>query len=326
MSGRPQPLRFIAPCLAQPAAVPPTGADWLHEIKYDGYRVQAHIDDGAVRLLTRRGLDWSGRFGRVEREFTRLGVRRAIIDGEAIVQDRRGVADFAALNVELDRGPSSRIAIMAFDLMHCDGRDWRRQPLASRKEKLRSILGRRPAGALLHFSDHMSGDGATLFERTCEMGLEGLVSKRADSPYRSGRLGDWIKSKCVRADPFVIVGYVVSAAASDMVGSLVLGYWDADTLVYAGRVGTGFSARVATALKSLLVPAPPPPFAAHLTGAQRKGVVWVAPSHVAQVEYRSWTADGILRHASFKDLRRDKPAREIERPASLRSADELSRG
>ncbi len=310
---------FVPPCLAKAVAVPPSGEGWLHEIKYDGYRVQAQIRDGHVRLLTRNGHDWTEQFGKVADDFRALGLRSAIIDGEAIVQDTTGVADFAALTSELKSRRSARIVVMAFDLLHLDGGDLRNRPLFERKEELHDLLARGSSPNLLHYSEHMEGDGAEILASACRMGVEGIVSKCRDKPYRSGRGGDWLKAKCLMADPFVIIGYVNSQAASEAVGSLVLGYYDGAQLVYAGRVGTGFTERVAADLWQRLQPLimVTPRLAGNLAREQRSGVVWVWPKLVARIEYRAWTDDGILRHAVFRGLRTDKTAREIGHPLSV---------
>ena len=310
---------FVQPCLAKPVAVPPSGENWMHEIKYDGYRVQAHIQGGRVRVLTRNGHDWTEKFGKVADDFHALAVRSAIIDGEAIVQDATGIADFSALTAELKSGQSARILIMAFDLLYLDGGDRRNRPLFERKDELRALLSQGTSPLLLRYSEHMQGDGAEILAGAYKIGVEGIVSKSRDKPYRSGRGGDWLKAKCLMADPFVIIGYVNSKAASDAVGSLVLGYYDGPCLIYAGRVGTGFTERVAAELWHQLQPLimATPRLAGTLAREQQSGVVWVWPNLVARIEYRAWTGDKILRHATFRGLRTDKTAREIGHPLSM---------
>ena len=312
-------LAFIEPCLAQLTDEPPSSDNWVHEIKYDGYRIQAHVEHGRVKLLTRNAHDWTDKFGALGQEFAEIGVRSAIIDGEAIVQDTTGVPDFDALAREISKGCSAKIVFMAFDLMYLDGSDLRRIPLMERKAVLKRLLGTRADGALLRFSDHMKGDGREILSQACKLRLEGIVSKRTDRPYRSGRSGDWLKAKCLMVDPFVVIGYVGSTAANEAIGSLVLGYYEGKSLVYAGRVGTGFSLRDAAFLLQALKPlhSKPPALARALTRDQRDGVEWVEPRLVARVQYTAWTNEKILRHATFKGLRDDKPAPEIWRPASL---------
>ena len=312
-------LAFIKPCLAEAAGDPPSGDNWVHEIKFDGYRVQAHVNNSKVTLFTRNALDCTGKFGLVVGELQKLGAGSAIIDGEAVVQNEAGVADFDALRREFERGRNARIVLMAFDLLHLDGEDVRRRPLLERKALLRDLLGRPSKSSLVRFSDHMAGDGADVFANACKMGLEGIVSKRIDRPYRSGRSADWLKAKCVVANPFVVIGFVRLKGTSEAIGSLVLGYYAGRTLYYAGRVGTGFSQSDAGAIWEALqtLQTDAPPLHKRLTTEQRAGVVWVKPVLVAQVAYRNWSPEGIVRHASFKAFRQDKRPSEIRKPPSL---------
>jgi bifunctional non-homologous end joining protein LigD len=316
------PAAFVAPSLATLAASPPQGTDWVHEIKYDGYRVQMHVRDGSAVLLTRNGLDWTTKFGKVGAEVRYLDLRAAIIDGEAIVQNDLGVSDFDALQREFKKGAAARIAIVAFDLLMLDGEDWRPRPLLERKSKLKQVLGKRPPGSLLYFGDHMTGAGREMYDRACKLGLEGIVSKRTDRPYRSGRSGDWRKIKCVLTDDLVVIGYVGLKGASEAIGSLVLGYVENRSLHYAGRVGTGFTAAQAHAIWQTLqtIRCPAPPLARALAAVARAGVVWVEPTLVAEVQHRGWTPDNVLRQSAFKTFREDKTASQIGRPESLGSS------
>jgi bifunctional non-homologous end joining protein LigD len=181
---------------------------------------------------------------------------------------------------------------------------------------LQRLLAKTTKAGQIRYSEHVEGDGGRVLAEACRLGLEGIISKHADRPYRSGRNGDWLKSKCVQTDEFVIVGYLPSNVSANAVGALVVGYYERRQLMYAGRVGTGFSNKVATELYSRLRPlrVGDPPIASTLTRLQRKDVVWVRPALVAQIEYRAWTADQLLRHAAFKGIREDKPAREVRRP------------
>lgn len=306
---------FVTPCLAKLQDTPPDGDLWRHEIKFDGYRLQVLIDGGDVRLLTRSGLDWSRRFGRLGDAFRALGVVSATLDGEAVVEDRRGVSDFGLLQKALKTEGSGVIAFVAFDLLYFNGCDMRALPLSERKARLKSVLGSDVRGAL-RFGDFVSGHGADVLRKACKLGLEGIVSKRIDLPYRSGRNGDWIKSKCGFDDEFVIAGFTQSEAETDAIGALVLGYYKGKTLIYAGRVGTGFDHETARSLWAGLgkIERRTSPFVETLSGVARRGVRWVAPRLVAQIRYRGWSADGRLRHAAFKALRTDKPAASVRRP------------
>lgn len=308
---------FVSPCLARLHDAPPSGPEWAHEIKFDGYRLQALIGGRNIRLMTRSGLDWTDRFGSLARALQGLGVTAAAIDGEAIVEDAEGISSFSALQKELKSGRSTRIAFVAFDLLHLDGKDARRLPLSARKALLHDLLGGKVKG-VLRYSDHVSGDGPPVLKQACKLGLEGIISKRLDKPYRSGRHGDWIKSKCKFDDEFVIGGFTPSKAEKSSVGALVLGYFAGNRLCYAGRVGTGFDHQTARELWSRLskVKQAECPFADVLSRAEIKDVTWAAPRHVAQVDYRGWSSDRRLRHASFKGLREDKRARQVHKPNS----------
>lgn len=310
-------LTFTPPCLATPKAMPPNGNNWVHEIKFDGYRVQALLDNSGARLLTRNGLDWTERFGPVVLDLAKLGAINFAIDCEAVVFDKSGVSNFSGLQRELKSSRPANIVLMAFDLLHLEGASTSHLPLLVRKARLESLIKPLQKGkSLLRYSEHMTGDGLKLLERACSMQLEGIVSKRKDLPYRSGRQGDWNKTKCVSADPFVVIGFVTSKATPGLVGSLILGFYDAGALFYAGRVGTGFSRAEARAMAEGLaaIERKTPPLKQPLTAQQSSGVRWVEPELVAQISYRDVTADSVLRHATFEHFRSDKRPVEIERP------------
>jgi bifunctional non-homologous end joining protein LigD len=305
---------FIEPQLATLRATTPSGDRWIHEIKFDGYRLQAHITNGKARLLTRSGLDWTDRFGTAVAEaLTGLPVQEAVIDGELVVEAGGGASDFSALQADLSEGRSDRFVFYAFDLMYLDGRDLTGAKLIDRKAMLARVLSGAPPA--LRFSEHFDEDGEMILRHACRLSLEGVISKLRDGKYRPGRGRDWIKSKCSERQEFVVAGFVPSTTSDKAIGSLVLGQYDGGKLVHAGRVGTGFSRNVAEDLHARLRPLErgTSPFAGSLSSEARRNVRFVEPRLVAEVEFRAWTGDGVLRHASFRGLREDKAADAVKR-------------
>jgi len=301
------PPTFIPPQLASPASSAPTGSQWAHEIKFDGYRIEVRIDGGEVQLLTRKGLDWTHRFGTLADELKSIAAQSAVIDGEAVVQNANGVTSFAALVGALKSKRPRDLRFMAFDLMFLDGDDLCALPLRERKERLRYLLDCSHTGTAISFSDHIAGDGKPALQEACRLGLEGIVSKRLDTPYRSGRSDDWRKVKCIEIDSFLILGFTRAKDSRDEIGALVLGAYFGGKLRYVGRVGTGFSRSAAHALHAALTSLrrPQSPLSSRLTAARRRGVFWVEPVLIAEIGYRATTTDGLLRHASFRALRDD---------------------
>ncbi|ATE84743.1 ATP-dependent DNA ligase [Sinorhizobium sp. LM21] len=296
----PMPNR-VDPCLATLVDVPPKSLSWGFEVKWDGYRAALHIEPGRVRILTRGGHDWTSRFPSIAADAPTLGATTAIIDGEAVVLDEKGRSDFGLLQRALRRRPGVHgpgdILLFAFDLLYIDGRDLRRLPYADRRQLLEQLLAGR--NGAIRLSEEVDADGADFFRVACELGLEGIVAKRQDMPYRIGRRPEWLKIKCVRRDTFVVVGFVPSTVPG-AIGRLLLAAKEGEGLTYVGGVGTGWSTQLSRELRKLLesiVTATP------AVKLSRRGAVFTAPILVADVEYRAWTEDGKLRHPSFKAVR-----------------------
>lgn len=305
---------FVAPSLATLVATPPAGDRWIHEIKFDGYRLQARLAEGKVKLLTRSGLDWSQRFGKeVAQALQALPAETALLDGEMVVESGAGASDFSALQSDLSEGRTDRFVFYLFDLLYLDGYDLTRLPLIERKALLERLIGTTPG--ILRYSGHVGEEGGLMLRHACRLSLEGVVSKLLDAPYRSGRGKNWVKSKCSARQEFVVAGYVPSTTSRQAIGSLVLGVHEDGKLHHVGRVGTGFSATMAKDLLKTLEPMriSASPFDERLTAEESRQARFVRPELVAEVEFRAWTADGNLRHASFRGLREDKPAEEIVR-------------
>ncbi|WP_244622607.1 non-homologous end-joining DNA ligase [Microvirga brassicacearum] len=279
----------------------PTGPEWVHEVKWDGYRLSAYLEDGKVTIRTRRGHDWTDRFPAIAAAMAALPVHSAVIDGEAVVLDAEGRSDFGALQAAL--GIKGRLAadvavFYAFDLLFLDGHDLRPWKLEGRRDALEAVLD--PTSRTIMLSVEIEGDGPTIFRHACNHGLEGIVSKRRDKPYTSGRVKEWLKTKCIQSDTFFVIGYEKTAGA---LASIRLAHFESGTLISAGGVGTGFTrssaADLERRLKKFITDKPP------VFGMRDRGVIWTKPKIRVEVEYRGWTADGNLRHPSFKGVRED---------------------
>ncbi|MBI4446439.1 MAG: DNA ligase D [Acidobacteria bacterium] len=312
---RQSPPGFSPPQLATLIKQVPEGDEWIHEIKFDGYRIIALIQDGAARLLTRRGLDWTGKFPSIANAILLLPVSTAVVDGEAVMLDKNGVSNFQALQNSLRERAEHELTYFLFDLTYCNGYDLRNVPLLKRKDLLRHLLNEAGQDTPLRFSDHVQGRGREFFALACRRRLEGVVSKLAVSPYLSKRSRSWVKTKCIQRQEFVLGGYSDPAGSRIGFGSLLLGYYDPrGNLIYCGRVGTGFSAGTLRDLYKELKKReqPAPSFANPPRGADARGVHWIRPELVAEVEFTERTFEGILRHPSFQGLREDKPAGSVK--------------
>jgi bifunctional non-homologous end joining protein LigD len=302
---------FVPPQLATLVHKVPQGDAWLHEIKFDGYRGQIRVEGKDVEFLTRKGLPWGNRFKHIMSAAARLGVKEALIDGEAVVLDKDGRSDFGALQEALTAKRDKDIVYFAFDLLHLDGHDLRNLTLDMRKRLLRDLIGK-DAKSHIQFSDHMTADGAKLYQHACDARLEGIVSKLRGAPYVSERGENWVKIKCVKRQEFVVGGWRPYAPMTRPIGSLLVGYFKGKEFVFAGKVGTGLNERNAKDLLKRLKPLArgEMPFAS-IPKAERKPATWVDPRIVVEVEFAEWTRDGQLRHPSFKGTREDKSAREV---------------
>ena len=304
--------------LAQLVDEAPSGDDWLHEQKFDGYRILAEMDGRKLRLLSRRFNDWTAQFPTVVDAVAALPCKSVLLDGEVAVVMPDGRTSFQALQNAFGHR-SANIVYFVFDILALDGEDLTKLPLEQRKQRVAKLIGKK-RGGVLRYSDHVVGNGHAFFEVACNQGLEGIVSKRRDAPYTPGRGKTWVKTKCLQRQELVIGGFTDPEGARTHIGALLVGYYEHGKLVYGGKVGTGFGMKDLVELRRALAPletarspfSPEPPRA--WTGPNRH---WVKPSLVAEVQFSEWTNDGRLRHPSFQGLRTDKPPDEIvrEQPA-----------
>ncbi len=312
----------VVPQLATLVSEPPDGAKWIHEIKFDGYRIIARIDSGTVRLFSRNEKDWTSRFPEIADAIAEIPVGKAILDGEVVALAPNGASSFGLLQEALSSKRTAKLIYQVFDLLHLEGYDLTGVTQLERKRALKRLLEmeRFDPGARVRYTDHIEGKGPQFFRQAGTIGLEGIVSKIADAPYRAGRGRSWLKIKCTQHEEFVIGGYTDPAGSRSSFGALLLGAFDErGKLTYMGRVGTGFDARQLSQIGARLqkLSTRKSPFAA--TPPER-GVHWVRPQLVAEVEFTERTGEGLLRHPSFRGLREDKDAKEIEAAALTTAA------
>lgn len=310
-----RPLPAYQPQLATLVADAPPEDAWLHEVKFDGYRMGLLIEPGTARLLTRSGLDWSSRFPDVLAAAHALPVRTAVLDGELAWQLPDGRTSFQALQNAGSQPGSLRYFV--FDLLWLDDEDLAPQPLEARKARLETLLAKAPDP--FRYSTHVVGHGARVHAEACRARLEGIIAKRRDAPATAGRSRTWVKVKCLGRQEFVVGGYTDPQGARQGIGALLIGQYEGDRLVWAGKVGTGFNTRSALALRTRLEPLAraTSPFSPAPRGAAVRGAHWVEPTLVVEVAFTEWTSDGKVRHPSFQGVREDKPAREVRSEAQV---------
>jgi bifunctional non-homologous end joining protein LigD len=304
----------LLPEMTTPADEVPEGDGWLHEIKFDGYRLVVFLDGGQVRMLTRKANDWTARFQGLVDHFAALPVDRAIVDGEVVIVAGDGTTSFQQLQNVLSSGRQDALVFYAFDLLYLDGYDLRGVPLIERKAALKRVM-EGTKGDRIRFSDHVEGHGDVFWTHACRIGLEGIVAKRADSHYVSRRTKDWLKVKCQRRQEFVIGGYTDPKGTRSGFGSLILGYYRDGELVHAGRAGTGFTEPILRSLHRRLkkLEIDTSPFVDYGRTRKPRDIHWVRPELVGEVAFAEWTDEGLLRHPTFQGLREDKPAAEVVR-------------
>ena len=311
---------FVAPCLATLSDKAPDSDNWIHEIKFDGYRIQARLEGSKVKLLTRKGLDWTKKFPTIAAAIAKLPAKSGLIDGELVAEGGDGISSFSLLQQDLKASRHDRMVFYAFDLMYLDGANLKPLPLVSRKEALENLLKRQPARGPLRLSESLTEAGTTLVRHACKMGLEGIVSKLSDAPYRSGRGRDWLKTKCSDRQELVVAGLAPSTADAHAVGALVLGFYDSGKLYYAGRTGTGFKRDAARNLYRKLIALKTDKTPFEVVPAEERGVrkpIWVEPKVVVEVDFHGWTHGNRVRQASFQGVREDKAAKDVLREKAI---------
>jgi bifunctional non-homologous end joining protein LigD len=308
-----QQAKFVPPQLASIADVPPSSGGWLHELKLDGYRIQARKTGNRVQMLTRTGLDWTARMKSVAQEIKRLSATDVTLDGELVVLAENGTTSFANLQASMQDDAHNALSYFAFDLLHLNGHSTRELRLTDRKDILSKLLAALDSD-IVRLSEHIETGGEKLLREACKLRAEGIVSKRADALYKSGRSSDWVKTKCLHEQEFAVGGFTLPANGIHGVGALLLGYYRDGKLIYAGRTGTGFTQKTHKMLRDQLdeLQEKTSPFVTVPSDAL-KGITWVTPKLVAQVRFANWTSDNLVRQSAFLGMREDKGADEVVR-------------
>ncbi|HZN09875.1 MAG TPA: non-homologous end-joining DNA ligase [Pyrinomonadaceae bacterium] len=305
---------FVSPQLATLVETPPSGDEWFHELKFDGYRLLCYLNRGQVRFWTRNQKDWTAKFPTLGKAVKALKLGSAILDGEVVALDASGRASFQRLQQAIHKNAGAGLVFHIFDVIYLEGFNLTRCPLRERKRVLAELFEKVDEKSPLRFSDHIEGSGAKFFKEACKHGIEGIVSKRAESPYESTRSRNWLKIKCLKRQEFVIAGYTLSEKGIPF-SSLVLGVYDKGKLIYAGRAGTGFSNQMRVDLKKMLdkLGRNTRPFEQIPNDPGLRRAVWAEPKLVGEVAFTEWTDEGIIRHPSFQGLRDDKKPTEVVR-------------
>jgi len=305
---------FISPQLATLVDTPPAGDEWFHELKFDGYRLLCHLDRGHVRFWTRNQKDWTEKFRGVGQAVKKLPLKSAILDGEIVALDASGRASFQKLQQSINKNAGAGLIFHIFDLIYVDGFILTRTPLRERKGVLAELIQPLGERSVLRYSDHIEGNGAKFFKEACRLGLEGIVSKLADSSYESTRNRNWQKVKCIKRQEFVIAGYTLSEKGIPF-SSLILGFYDKGKLIYAGRAGTGYTNAMRVELRKKLdrMVVNKRPFEQIPKDPGLRRAVWTEPKLVGEVAFTEWTDEGVIRHPSFQGLREDKKPQEVVR-------------
>ena len=304
---------FVSPQLATLVKEPPRVDEWLHELKFDGYRLLCHVNRGHVRLWTRHQKDWTAKFPNISKSLKALKVQSAILDAEVVAMDSSGRTSFQMLQQAIHKSGARGLVLQVFDVIYVEGFSLTKTPLLERKRVLEELI-KTANDSVLRYSDHVEGQGAKFLKQACDFGIEGIVSKLANSTYDSTRSRNWQKIKCLKRQEFVIAGYTLSDKGLPF-SSLVLGVYEKGKLIYAGRAGTGFSTKARVDLKKMIdkIARPTKPFAEIPRDPGLRRAVWAEPKLVGEVAFAEWTNENIIRHPSFQGLREDKNPKEVIR-------------